>query len=331
MARNRRKHHPPSRHPRRWRLRLQRRLDPSQGVKATEAQATTPVDERENIALPDNNPAHEQSLTLKEINERILTGALSPTNTYRYIENVDVPTNDEKPLSSIKGIVKILNPSSATFSPADVVISILRKQPSSSFDTEEQKTNVEEGCYVVVAQIKNSGDALKLIRAGNHGEVLGESNRSEDALLWRFVILSTAEFVQPEPQLHCFSGAKLVVVGIVGIGAAESRLIAIDLETGKEAWTKKFTADDSKVSKVYAAGIIFDFIEPHYVLVQDSVCFRGFDVVKKGAELPWTVKWNVDSRGIDDFIGADDKFAYLFNADLPAISALNLNDGATMI
>jgi outer membrane protein assembly factor BamB len=322
---------------------------PAQEVKATEATETTPVNQNENIILMDpatGNP--DMNLTLEKINERILTGELSPTNTYRYIDNVDEPTDVQKPLSSLKGLVKFVKFNSS-ISPANVGVYILRKQGSSQFDTEEEKTNAEKNCFVVVGTINSS--IYRDLAALSSGSFT--TNNFGDAL-WRFVIPSTGDGQRPnerqsEPELHTFLGAKLVIVGVHSgwqpdraiatndaTGTIEfarqertdPRIIALNLETGKEAWAKTFSPEQKSKT-------VFRFIEPNYVIVQelatDFECFQGFDVLT-GTQLPWTVKWNAVGRDyIDnaDFIGGADNHAYLFRVNPPAICSLNLIDGST--
>ncbi len=282
--------------------------NPIQEAKSTETIATAPpVDENNIIVLPDKSPAAGNVMTLKKINEWILTGDLSPTDTYYYVQDVDAPTNSEKLLSSISGVVKILNPTSATFSPSDVLLSALRRGNDSGSATQY---------WVVVAQLKNSGNTP-----------------DEDALLWRFTIpnpdnLMAVQLPQPSEPHHCYLDQRLAVV------AVGNSLIALDLMTGNVAWTKQFTFDQSAYSA--SSEFIFSFVEPAYILAQNQSVIRGLEVTN-GTEL-WNIKWNEgrkngsDANMLDtgsDFIGVVNNVGYLFNDNPPAISSLNLKDGTT--
>jgi hypothetical protein len=287
-----------------------------QEVKPAETISTTPVDEAENIILPDGNPTHENQLTLKEINKRILVGELSPTNTYYYIENMDSPGDSEKPLSSIKGIVKTLNPASATFPPSDVVVSVL------------QKANVEDGLYVIIAQVKNSGDALPVIKHGANGEVLGQTNHAEDSLLWRYVIPNPGNLMAVQiPALsepHYYLADKRVVF------SQKDTLIALDLMSGKEVWKNKIPFEGFDNPAVAFGGI--SFVGSHYAIAQDKVGIHGIDIAKEGTEI-WHTEWNKDVQremsSTSDLIGAANDIAYLFRYNPLTVCSVNLKDGST--
>jgi hypothetical protein len=261
--------------------------------------------ENDSFVFPDSSPTVGNELTLEDVNNWILAGDLSPTNTYYYIQNVDEPTNSEKPLASINRIVKILNPTSVDFSPSDVIIDVLIRHLAPE--------------YVVVAQLKNSGDT---------------TNENENSLLWRFIIPNPDNLMitqLPSMQAHGYLDQKIEVLAINGNSlTTNDSLIALNLMNGNVVWTKQFPID------IHNGGLCFNFAESNYVIAQNQSLIRGLDITK-GTEL-WSIKWNEgqwdgtnpyspDTR--NEFIGVLDNVGYLFNDNPPAISSLNLKSGST--